>query len=73
MTDRLTAPTDPTDPTPSREAVELRAGGLGNRRLWARLLEGRYLEVTDRGQVLLFDLWASAEAGRAILWDEAEA
>jgi hypothetical protein len=57
MTDRLTPPVKPP-------AVTLASRG----KTWARLLaDGRYLEVARRGEVVTFDLWASARLGRAVV------
>ena len=64
MTDRLTTP---TPATPGRASIDLRVAG----RHCARLFEGgRYLELVHQRQRVVVDLWASAEAGRVVLWGE---
>jgi hypothetical protein len=66
MTDRLTPPPRPPTAAP---AVTLASRG----KTWGRLLDdGRYLEVKRHGQIVTFDLWASARAGKAVVVDVRE-
>lgn len=61
MTDRLTPPAKAHQPAP---VVTLASRG----KTWGRLLDGgRYLEVKRHGQMVTFDLWASARAGHAVV------
>jgi len=65
MTDRLTI--SPTEPAPSR-AAGITLVGWG--KTWGRLLEGRYLELSRRGRVVVFDLLESERLGVAVGWEE---
>lgn len=62
MTDRLTS-APPHPPAPRADAVNLRAHG----KYWGKLLDGRYLEVARRGQIVTFDLWESALVGHGVI------